>query len=255
MKHQTVLACALALGLSACAQATPTPQVIIVTPTPRVVTATPLPPTLTPRPTPTRRPPTVTPMPTEPPVSMEKIYAALRADGYKRFPFTNSDGVAGFDWVKNNGYERIITWETGEVRLEVLDDKSPVVRNTHMEQKLKLLDDLFSPSFMTQLRQQHQSYNQTVGPSVSGSPEYLSGSDPNDTWGTIVGEYNVKDTSIHGFPVRFALWWWQSTCPPQYLYCYLVDFPGTQFTGDASLVFYSIYIDLRPSGGVPGGNA
>lgn len=254
MKHLPFAIILSALILGACAQATPTSQVIIETPTPKIVTATPLPPTLTPRPTSTR-PPTATPMPTEAPVSLEDIYVALRADGYKRYPFTNSDGVTGFDWVKTNGYERIITWETGEVRLEVLDDKSSVVRDTHMEQKLKLLDDLFSPSFMAELRRAHQAYNQTVSSSVTGQPEFISGYDPNDPWATVVGEYNVKDTTIYGLPIRFALWWWQSTCPPQYLYCYLIDFPGTQFTGDASLVFYSIYIDLRPSGGGPGSSA
>jgi LPXTG-motif cell wall-anchored protein len=30
------------------------------------------------------------------------------------------------------------------------------------------------------------------------------------------------------------------TCPPEAWYCYYLDFPGLEFTGDSSLVFYTI---------------
>jgi hypothetical protein len=247
----------IAVLISGCGALGAEPRVIVVTATPeptRVMTSTP-----TPRP-PTRTPtitplPSATPLPTEPPVDVEDVRAALRADGYKRFPFVNQDGVNGFYWVKGNGWERILTWEDGSLRLEVIDDKSARVRDTHMEVKLGLLDTIFSPTFMDDLRRQHQAYNGIVGPSVSGQPSYMEPADPNDPWAYKIGEYNVKDTTIGSLHVRFALWWWQVTCPPQYLYCYMTDFPGTNFTGQASITLYTITIDLNPSGGGGGGGS
>jgi hypothetical protein len=241
----------VAVLISSCGALAPEPRVVVVTATAeptQIITNTP-----TPRP-PTRIPtftplPSATPQPTEVPVTIEEVRTALRSDGYKRFPFVNEDGLSGFNWIKGNAWEQIITWEDGTVRLEVIDDKSAVVRDTHMEVKLKLLDTLFSPRFMDELRRQHQTYNGTVGPSVSGQPNSMTPSSPNDPWEYKIGEYNVKDLTIGGLPVHFALWWWQVTCPDVYLYCYMTNFPGTNFTGQSSIVLYTITIWLTPESG------
>jgi hypothetical protein len=41
-----------------------------------------------------------------------------------------------------------------------------------MEEKFQLLDLLFPADFMTELRQQNESYNQSVEPVVIGTPAY-----------------------------------------------------------------------------------
>jgi hypothetical protein len=249
MGTRGLLAAAAAMFFAACSPAPPA-QVIVITATfpPAPLTDTPQP---TKIPSPTIRPsPTPVPFPTEAPIALVDFEGLLRDNRYKRFPFTNSDGASGYYWVKDNAYEQITTWEDGTVRLEVLDDKSAIVRTEHMERKFKLLDSVFSPTFMTELRRKNEAYNRTVGPSVSGKPATLYPPPPGDIWAPVLGEYNVSETNIGDVPVRFSLWWWQISCPPRALYCYLVDFPGVEFVGDASLVFYSIQIVL-PSGGKP----
>jgi len=116
-----------------------------------------------------------------------------------------------------------------------------------MEEKFIFLDSLFSAKFMSELRQQNDTYNQSVGPSVSGKPDYMAPRAPGDEWNTVWAQYNAVDTTIESFPVTFSLFFWQVTCPPKYSYCYLPGFPGEEFVGQSSLVFYTILIQLSPA--------
>ncbi len=242
------------LVLGACGVYQPGVQVVTATPNPATATPiptdTPPPPTNTPVPsaTPTETP---TSVPTLTPVSIAEIEAALGDHGYRRFPTTSADGLKGFTWIKGNAYEQIETWENGTVRLEVLHDRSAAVRRDHVEEKLVVLEQVFPAEFMTALREEHERYNREVGPSISGDPAQLH--NYGDEWKTVLGEYNVDQVKIQGYDVRFSLWWWQSTCPPQYLYCYYEGFPGLEFTGDSSFVFHSM--EISPPETEPGGSS
>ena len=202
-------------------------------------------------PTPTNTPlPTPSPTPTWAPVALVDIEAGLRDNGYTRFPFVDMDGVSGFIWTWDNAYERMHTWETWRVQLQVLHDKSPSTRSQHMERKLSVLDSVFPPEFMSELREKHSEFNKAVALSVSGEPDELHAY--SDEWNTVWAEYYASESSIGGYQVRFSLWWWQSTCPPQAFFCYYSGFPGLEFTGDSSLVFYTIMIRLG-DGSLPSG--
>jgi hypothetical protein len=230
----------IAFLVIACAFTAPTSTTIVI-----VVTATPQSAPINPLPLPTLSP-TTPPQPTQVPITILDIEKALKNDGYTRSPFDDPKYGSGYGWTKDNPYEEVITWDNGHFRLEVLDVSSPTTRSKHMEEKFKVLDTLFSPEFMTELRQKNDTYNQSVGPSVSGDPAYLAPSKPGDQWNTVWGEYNVSSTSIESMPVTFALWFYQITCPPQYSYCYMTDFPGQEFTGETSFVFYTIEFAISP---------
>lgn len=206
-----------------------TPHVIVVTATvPVEVTLTTK---VTPRPTPT-------PRPQWQPILISSIEAAFSDDGYSRNPLVDDAGDTYFVWVKENRYERVRTWEDGTLVLEVLHDKSPEVRADRMEQKLRVLDRIFPSGFMAELRVAHDNFNASVGPTVSGEPDELRSY--GGRWQRVNAEYSVTETIIGGYRIRFSLWWRQATCPPEAYYCYYVDFPGLEFTGDSSLVFYTI---------------
>ncbi|MFQ5922731.1 MAG: hypothetical protein ACE5M4_07785 [Anaerolineales bacterium] len=184
---------------------------------------------------------------------MADIEAALRLGGYRRFPFTTDNGVAGFFWTRDNPYERVRTWEDGTIELQVLHEKSASARAERMERHLAILDTVLPPGFMDELRQEHAAYNPSLGSSVTGDADGIYAYE--DEWQTVWAEYNASGMGIGGYGVRFSLWWWQSTCPPQYDYCYYSDFPGLEFTGDSSFVFHTILIWLPEEGGLPGGSA
>jgi hypothetical protein len=150
--------------------------------------------------------------------------------------------VNGFTWV-DRPYEYVTTWEDGSFEVEVLHDKSPKVRMEHIEEKFEVLDQVMPPEFMTQLRQEAERYNNWVPAKVSGTPDhkYAAG----DEWNTVRARYYTRSTTVGSYDVWFSISWWQSTCPPQYSYCYYEDFPGLEFTGDSSFAFYVIY--LRPA--------
>jgi hypothetical protein len=209
----------------------PTPHVIVVTATekPEVTVTS----QVTPRPTPT-------PKPQWQPVSISGIEDAFTDAGYSRYPVVDDDGENFLVWVKDNHYEQVGTWDDGTVVLDILHDKSPTVRADHMERKLSVLDTVLPAGFMSQLRSANDAYNNKIGPMVTGeSSEVVTyGGD----WQTVKAEYNASETIIGGYLVRFSLWWWQSTCPAQYDYCYYYEFPGLEFTGDSSLVFYTIQL-------------
>lgn len=238
MKKMLIVLMAILLG--AC---TVTEQVVVViTATSPPETETPPPPTNTNTPIPTNTPnPTPTPKPSWNPVAIGEIEGALRDAGYRRYPFTNEDGVSGFEWVKESGYESVTTWEDHSFELQVLHDTSPSVRLEHMEKKFKVLDRVLPSGFMAQLRQENEAYNRSVHTNLSGEPDqkFAYGGE----WQTIWAQYYTEYTDIGGYDIWFSVWWWQSTCPPQYWSCYYPDFPGLEFSGDSSFSFYSIYIE------------
>lgn len=232
-----------AVLLAACGSAGPTPIPPTDTPPPKVLTNTPTsrPPTATPRPT--KAPsPTLTPEPTWEPVAIADVEAALKQAGYRRLPFKSGDGVNAFSWVQTSAYERVRTWENGMMELQILHDKSSQVRADHMERHLAVLDSVFPAGFMARLRAENAAYNESVASTVSGEPDHLYPF--NDEWHTVWAEYYVEEVNLGGYWVDFSLWWWQSTCPSEAVYCYYEDFPGLEFEGDSSFVFYSIFIWL-----------
>lgn len=165
---------------------------------------------------------------------------ALRDADYHRYPWTTDDGLSAFDWIRENAYAKVRTWEDGSFQLEVLHDPSAKVRLAEMEKKFKVMDRVFPSDFMARLRLENKAYNQTVRATLSGTPDdqYAYGGEWQEVW----ANYYVESTSIGGYDVWFSVWWWQSTCPAQYLYCYYPNFPGLEFTGDSSFSFYTIYI-------------
>jgi hypothetical protein len=213
--------------------------VIVVTATPPPPTNTSSPPTDTsPPPTPTDTPvPTPTSEPQWEPVAIENVEEALRNDGHRRYPFTTSDGLSAFTWVKENNYQRVTTYENGTIKIQVLHDKSQKVRAKTVERKLEVLDAVLPEEFMYLLRAINEDYNARVPGNVSGEPDQVFAY--GDAWNTVWAEYEVEEIDTEGYSLRFSLWWWQSTCPQGY-YCWYEDFPGLEFEGDSSFVFYTI---------------
>jgi hypothetical protein len=201
-------------------------------------------PTQIPAPTNTPRP-TSTPRPSWTPLAIGDFEEALRGAGYSRYPWTTDDGLGAFNWVRESTYEQVTTWEDGSFELEVLHDSSRNVRAEHMEMKFKVMDRVFPNEFMSRLRQENEAYNRSVRVDLSGTPDerYAHGGEWQEVW----AQYYTEFTSIGGYDVWFSVWWWQSTCPPQYLYCYYSDFPGLEFTGDSSFKFYTIYVEPSDS--------
>ena len=72
---------------------------------------------------------------------------------------------------------------------------------------------------------------------------------PGDEWLTLWGQYDTKELVIGSHDVIFAFWFYQVTCPSKYDYCYFYNFPGQEFSGQGSFVFYTIWIDLSTSTG------
>jgi hypothetical protein len=207
-------------------------------------TATPSPlPTSTPTSTHTPEPqPTPTAAPTWETAAVSDIETALKDTGYRRFPFTNDDGVTGFYWANTNPYERVTTWDDGTIRMQVLHNDAPADRAERMDTHLKVLDTVLPAGFMSELRREHASYNRSVPASVTGEPDWIDAF--GDDWQTVWAKYNSSEFDLGGYNVEFSLRWLQSTCPPQYDYCYYSDFPGLEFTGDSSFIFHTILIWL-----------
>ncbi len=182
-------------------------------------------------------------------MNIDTLEAALDDGGYKRSPFYDEKGQSAFSWMKYSDCEWLVIWPDGTIRLNVLDVRSPEVRKERIERQLNVLDSAFSPGFMTKLRQENDKYNATARPSVSGKADQMFPPAAGDAWSTIWGQYNTSNTTIESYPVTFALWFEQLTCPPQYSSCYMTDFPGQSFTGDTSFVFYTIQISTNPTSG------
>jgi hypothetical protein len=201
------------------------------TPTP---TNTPLP-TDTPIPTDTSEPtatkkaaPANTRKPTEVPrVTLNQFRQALTDAGYTSIVLSSGEGSV---WTLDNPFENIYPWNDGEIQLSVLNSLRS--RMSHMEQKFKILDDLFSSGFMAKLRKDNQDYAAMVGAGVAGKPSQTYGPVPGDIWKYQSAFYNIFDDRIGSYKIQFALWFEQWTCPvPAGYVCYFPDFANQQFTG------------------------
>jgi hypothetical protein len=211
---------------------TPTP---LPTNTPTATpTATPIPPTFTLTPT---QMPTDTPKPTKvPKVTVAQFEKALRDAGYTERPF--SDG-SGSIWTLDNPFENTYTFRSGQVEMDVLN--SLTSRMSHMEKKFAIMDGLFPADFMVQFREANEAYAATVGAGVTGKPVSPYGPDPNDPMEFQCAYYNVSDQTVGGYDVRFVLFFEQWTCPSGYV-CRFPSFGNQTFTGQASFVFYEIFL-------------
>ena len=251
MKRMFIICCLLSLLMTACGLYFPsTPIVIVVTATPQPIQVEP---TSTHVFIPTYAPP---PADTLSPITVSMIDQLLLHDGYLRYPFNNNGG-SGFNYVKENSWERISLYDSGQLQLEVLSGSSVKSRSQHMEIKFKVLDEIFPAGFMSELRSESESYNQsipsTISSIVSDSNKCPNSNNLNDDWHTLNIECNESSSTIGGFPVTFALWFWQVTCPPQYSYCYFNGFPGAEYVGQSSFTFYDIYITFIPGQGTSQG--
>jgi hypothetical protein len=207
-------------------------------------TATPQP-TQTPMPTDTEVPPTPTPKPTNtrrptdvPKVTLREFENAFRDAGYT--PYAFSDG-SGKTWVLDNVFENMYTFDSGWVEIEVLN--SLKTRMDRMEDRFRVMDDLFPADFMDQLREANEDYAGTVGAGVTGKAVDPYGPDPGDFWKYQSAYYNVSEETIAGYDVRFALFFQQWTCPPEYI-CTFPSFGNQEFSGQASFVFYEVAFGL-----------
>ncbi len=162
---------------------------------------------------------------------------AFQEAGYSRYPFTTDDGYAALMWIKDNNYFHVATFENGVIEIQILHDPSPNVRERGFEAKLEILDRVFPSDFMAILREENDQYNRSISGRVTGQADEVR--TLNDNWNTVWAEYNAEEVLIGNYSVRFSLWWWQSTCPPNY-HCWYSDFPGLDFQGDASITFYTI---------------
>ena len=267
MKKLTAILFVLTFVLSACTMFTPsspTPtNTLTLTPTSTPTeTSSPTPtltpsstPTETPSPTPTLIPsstPTETPSPTSTPepVTVAEFEAVLRDYGYSGYPFKGfgnytdlRPGETGYIYSADNVYEPVIVYTDGYIRLEVLND--PDTRASHMEQKLRMLDELFPAEFMAELRQANDTYLETAQRGVSGDPAQLWPRSASDFWSSLEAQYNVSSTTIGSYPVAFSLWFWQIECPAGYV-CWFPTFAGQVFLGQSSFTFYNIEIYIAP---------
>lgn len=229
----------LAVLFSGCNSVIQERVIVVVTATSPPVSPTAVPPSNTPQPTNTPRP-TSTPAPQWETVPISEIEDALSNDDQRRYPFNTDDGLSGYTWIKGNPYENITTYEDGSFEIQVLHDKSQIVRTKAIERKLKVLDRVLPSSFMSKLRDENEQYNDTVPTNVSGDPDEAYPS--YDEWNTIWAKFYSESVTIEGYYVEFSLWWWQSTCPPRYI-CWYEDFPGLEVEGDSSFMFYNIYLE------------
>ena len=55
----------------------------------------------------------------------------------------------------------------------------------------------------------------------------------------------MSETTIGGYDVTFALWFWQIACPQGYI-CWFPSFGDTIFLGQSSFVFYDIELQIAP---------
>jgi hypothetical protein len=247
MKKLALLCCLLSLVLGGCAALSPTTPLVVV------VTATNPPPTIEIIPTATNTPipPTAVPSPTYTitpyvaPVTVAQLESALIKAGYSRYPFSAPirKGEA-YIYVKENVFEEIYVYKDGFVRLEILDAPSVETRAQHMETKLQVLDKVFPADFMSELRKANDAYNKTASSSISTNcPQTWA---LHDEWNTKYAQCDVSSTTIGSYPVSFALWFYQVTCPSYADFCWFPDFPGQFFIGDNSFTFYDIELTINP---------
>jgi hypothetical protein len=215
------------------AKSTDTPTPLPTNTSTPSATATAIPPTSTPK-------PTNTPKPTQvPKVTLAEFEAALRDAGYASVSYTDGSGNR---WTLDNPFENTYTANDGQIQMDVLN--SVKSRLSHMEEKFTVMDGLFSADFMAQLRKENETYAGTVGAGVTGKATNPYGPVPGDFWQYRSAFYNISDSTIGVYDVRFALFFQQWTCPAEYI-CTFTNFGNHQFSGQASFVFYEVMIWLE----------
>jgi hypothetical protein len=199
--------------------------------------------TATRTPTATAIPPTATNTPTntpteEPKVTVRQFEQALKDAGYRTSDQNSSNKI----WTLNDPSENIYTSKNGQVTLEVMNNVN--TRISHMERYFVIMDGIFPSDFMTLLRDANDAYAASVGAGVSGDPVDPYGPEPGDDWKLQWGYYNVSDTMVKNYEVRFELFFLQLSCPEGYI-CSLPSFSSQQFTGEVSITQYEVNILLE----------
>jgi hypothetical protein len=186
--------------------------------------------------TPTDTPmPTNTPTPTEiPKVTLGQFEQALKDAGYTSREFS---GGKVLSWSLDSPFENTYTYSEGRVEMDVFNRLNS--RLGQIEKKFAVMDGLFPPDFMAQLREANKAYAATVGAGVTGDPVNPYGPDPGDIMKFKYAYYNVSNQTIGSYKVRFALFFEQWTCPSGYI-CTFPSFGNHQFQGQASFVFYEV---------------
>jgi hypothetical protein len=216
-----------------------------------VATDTPIPlPTNTPAPLTTNTPlpsPTDTPVPpTQAPITIAMVEKALLDNGFTRFPSSSviRPGKSSFIYLKGNPYNQVEVWADGLLTIDLLSNKDAAIRAQSMEDKFLVLDQVFPKEFMTTLRLEFDKYNKASTGMISGKPAktWVTG----NYWQEVYARYSVSDVTIGSLPIEFSLFFWQMTCPPNSLYCWMSDFPGEVFYGENSYTFEDMEIMLTP---------
>jgi len=231
----------------------------------------PLSPTSTPQPTATQ-PNTATPEPSKtltptrtrtptptyepaPQINAGIIESTLRADGYKRYPFTDtSTGEDAFFW--DNGSGIVLYTYVDGLEINVLNDPNNLPgRLKLLDRAIEVIAPLFAQGAISDLRGEVHAYADRVI-TVTGDPTVLDyGQEP---WLGKLMEFNAYSTSIRNgrdvLPVYLRLLFREYKCDMRkYTYCYFTEMPSMTYTGGATLTFLSIWIEfpdvLDPSSG------
>jgi len=192
-------------------------------------------------------PPTYTPVPpTQVPVAMAMVEKALLDNGFTRFPSSSliRPGKSSYIYLKGNPYNQVIVWADGLLSIDLLSNKDAAIRSQSMEDKFMVLDQVFPKEFMKTLRQEFDKYNNASTGMISGKPVKSWVTD--DFWKDVYARYAVTDVTVGSYPIEFSLFFWQMTCPPRSLYCWMSDFPGEVFYGENSYTFEDMEIMLTP---------
>lgn len=233
-------------GLAACSMATPSP-----TPQPspspapsRTATTAPSA-TATVVPTATRTP-TATFEPA-PDLDASAIETALRAEGYKRYPFYAGTESAFF-W--DNGSGIVFYTYTDGLEIAFLNDYGDLPgRLERLDQAIDTIAPLFSPQFVAGLRDEAHAYADRVV-TFSGEPTILDyGQEP---WLGKLMQFSGFETSARNgpepLPIFISLLYREYKCDmSKYMYCYFNDMPSMTYTGGATLTFFDIWIDFSAS--------
>jgi hypothetical protein len=240
MRASKVVTASLALAAIACSISTSSP-----TPT-SAPTPTPLPSSTA---TATAAP-TLTSTATTPPTSTFEpapdldggiLETALRAEGYRRYPFAGEDG---FYWDNGSGIV-FYTYPEGFEMGFLNDARDLPGRLELIEQAIDIVAPHFAPGFVEGLLGEVHTYAGRVG-APSGEAVILDfGQEP---WLGQLMEYNGYETWVRNGPselfVYFRLLYREYLCDMTlYSYCYFIDMPSMTYTEAASLTTFNIWID------------
>jgi hypothetical protein len=239
MKRTTAVAGCLSIAVLACS-ISPAPPTPTAAPTPTPEPTATLPPTATATVPPTA---TKTPAPTfEPAPDLDGaiLEMALRAEGYRRYPFAGEDG---FYWDNGSGIV-FYTFPEGFEMGFLNDPRDLPGRIELIDQAIDIVAPHFAPGFVAGLQDEAHAYAGRVS-SPAGEPEILDyGQEP---WLGQLMEYGGYETWIQNGPqelyVYIRLLYREYLCDMTlYDYCYFTDMPSMTFSGAASLTTFHIWI-------------